>query len=339
MAQGMQSRSSEVIDTVEDWLTEIAQYSAHLLLLNLTAEQVKERLGQSAMWPEITARKQLQLIGITIRGGSTARPNKMRERDQWIQLMPMMQDALQKSAELKASGQDDLAKATLKVLQETLNRFDEKLDIKEFLGIDLGEQEQPEFEMPPELKQQIEQGQALIQDLQGKLQQAGEALKSNVDDLQLQRDKSTEAANTAIETARIKADADLQAKREAADLSATTELERIASNERIAVAREFQKAGMGEMAQGASMQPGVNEPAESAPLTPKNIVEAITGQAATAAAAQLETTQILAQLIQESSAQNTQAVTELATLITQAMTAPKTATLSNGKTITVTTGA
>ena len=338
MAQGMQSRSSEVIDTVEDWLTEIAQYAAHLLILNLTPEQVKERLGQSAIWPEITGREMLGKMGITIRGGSTARPNKMRERDQWIQLMPMMQEALEKSAALKSAGDDKMAKAVLKVLQETLNRFDEKLDIKEFLGIELGEDQEQEFEMPPELQQKIQQGEQLIQDLQGKLQMAGEALKSKVDDMQLQRDKSAEAANTALESARIKADADLQAKREATEASAATERERIASNERIALAREFQKAGMAELSEGVVRSDLDESDEQIAPITPATIAQAIITQAETAAMAQIQSTQALAQMIEQSSEKSTQAVAELATLITQAMTAPKTATLSNGKTITVRTG-
>ncbi len=218
MAQGMQSRSSEVIDTVEDWLTEIAQYSAHLLMLNLTKEQVMQRLGETAIWPEITSREALAKVGITIRGGSTARPNKMRERDQWIQLMPMLQEALEKSAALKEAGDEKMSKAVLKILQETLNRFDEKLDIKEFLGVDLDDDEE-QAELPPEVKQQMEQGKQLIARLQQQLQQAGEALKSRVDEQNAARDK---------------AQADIEAKREVAAINADVERERIASQERIA---------------------------------------------------------------------------------------------------------
>lgn len=218
MAQGMQSRSSEVIDTVEEWLTDIAKYAAHLLMLELTADQVKERLGQSAMWPELTAREQLKLLGITIRSGSTARPNKMRERDQWIQLMPMMQEALQKSAELEQTN-PKLARAILKILQETLNRFDEKLDIKQFLGIELQEDGE-QAELPPEVMQEMEQGKALIEELQAKLQQAGEALKSRVDEMNMDREKAQISAQATIDSDRTKAeiaaDADVEKARIAA---------------------------------------------------------------------------------------------------------------------------
>ena len=234
MAQGMQSRSSETIDTVEDWLTEISQYSAHLLMLNLSKEQIAARLGQSAIWPEIVGREVLDKMGITIRGGSTARPNKMRERDQWIQLLPMMQEALQKSAELKAAGNEDMAKSVLKMLQETLTRFDEKLDIKEFLGIEIGKDEDEPDELPPEIAQKIQQGEQLIQQMQEQLQQAGEALKSKVDEQNAARENAQLDADTAIQTAQIKAQADIDAKREVASINAQVEIERIASQERIA---------------------------------------------------------------------------------------------------------
>ena len=225
-----------------------------------------------------------------------------------------------------------MAKSVLKILQETLNRFDEKMDVAEFLGIDLkNDEDQPEFEMPPELQQKIQQGEMLIQDLQGKLQQATEALQSKVDDQQIQRDKSAEAADTAIQTAKIKADADLQAKREATDASARTERERIASAERLAMSQLMRQHGMPEMMHEVGELPAdlMAEPQVS-PI--QAMVTGLTEQTA-------QSTQALAQMIAESSAQNAQSVAQLAAQITQAMTAPKTATLSNGKVITVRTGA
>lgn len=221
MAQGMQSRSSETIDTVEDWLTEIAEYTAHLLMLELSAEQVKQRLGQAAMWPELTAREQLQLLGIVIRSGSTSRPNKMRERDQWIQLMPMMQEALQKSAELQAQGNQKMARSVLKILQETLTRFDEKLDIREFLGVELSDEQ--EQELPQEVVQQMEQGKAIISDLQQKLQQAGEALKARVDDLNMEREKAQISAQAAVDAATVRAEFAARSEVERAQITADSE--------------------------------------------------------------------------------------------------------------------
>jgi hypothetical protein len=361
MSQGMQSRSSETIDMVENWLSDIANYSAHLLILNMPIEKIQERLGQDVMWPQITGREQLAKIGITIRSGSTARPNKMRERDQWIQLMPMIQEALQKSSELEQAGNKPMAKAVMKVLQETLKRFDEKIDIQTFLGVNLDDKQQQQ-DLPPEIMRQIQQGKQLITDLQQKLDMATQALQSKVDDQQSAKDDARMQADTTISVAQEKARADYQAKIEAANISAQVERERIASNERISIAREYAQAGLTDMIPGALDNEGqAHEMSEdtsiegqedmtgqemmpvarqrAAKITPNTVVHALSAQSEMHQA----TTQQLAQLIAHSSEQNAQVVTSavahLTTLMTQALTAPKSVTLSNGKKITVETEA
>lgn len=133
MAMGMQSRTSEQLDTIEDWLTAILAYCAQLLLLNLTPEQVQAKFGKSAVWPELSKKELFEQVMVQIRAGSTSKPNKMRERDQWLQFLPQLQEAIAKIAELRDAGMDDMAEAMVKVLDETLRRFDERLSIKEFI--------------------------------------------------------------------------------------------------------------------------------------------------------------------------------------------------------------
>lgn len=140
---GMQGRTGEALDVIEDWLTEIAIYSAQLLLQNMPAELIKSRFGTDAVWPELNKKQLFEMINISIRAGSTSRPNKMRERDQWIQLLPQIQQTLEKVMMFKAQGQLELIEPTIRLLDETLKRFDEKLDAKELLGI-TGEEALPE---------------------------------------------------------------------------------------------------------------------------------------------------------------------------------------------------
>jgi hypothetical protein len=135
MSMGMQSRTSEALDVIEDWLTDIAIYSAQLLLQNVTAAQIAQRFGESAVWPELTKKEMFELVNIGIRAGSTSRPNKMRERDQWIRLLPIIQQAMEKVVMLNAQGMAGQANSVVKLLDETLKRFDEKLDAQELLGI------------------------------------------------------------------------------------------------------------------------------------------------------------------------------------------------------------
>lgn len=134
MAQGATSRRSEMLDVIEDWLTDIANYSAQILLMVLTKEQVIEVVGDSAAWPEMMPKEQIfKLVNITIRAGSTAKPNKMRERDQWLQLAPQLTDSILQIAQFQQQGMTDIAEALRKILDESLKRFDERFTVDMFL--------------------------------------------------------------------------------------------------------------------------------------------------------------------------------------------------------------
>lgn len=172
MAMGMQSRTGEQLDTIEDWLTAILSYCAELLLLNLTEEQVQRAFGADAVWPTLSRQEVFEQVLVTIRAGSTAKPNKMRERDQWLQFLPMLQDAVLKCAELQDTGKPDLAEALVKLLDETLRRFDERMSARDFIP---GMGEEGEGAGP----------QAMLQAMQKKVQ---EAIAAANEELQQQRD-------------------------------------------------------------------------------------------------------------------------------------------------------
>lgn len=140
MSMGMQSRTSEALDVIEDWLTEIAVYSAQLLLQNMTQAMITKRFGADAVWPQLNKKELFEMVNIGIRAGSTARPNKMRERDQWIQLLPQIQQAIEKVILYRQTAQLELVEVTVNLLDETLKRFDERMDARELLGIK-GEEE------------------------------------------------------------------------------------------------------------------------------------------------------------------------------------------------------
>ena len=134
MAQGATSRRSEMLDVIEDWLTDIANYAAQILLMVLSKEQVIEVVGDSASWPEMLPKEQVfKLVNISIRAGSTAKPNKIRERDQWIQLAPQLTNSILQIAQFRQQGMTDIAEALRKILDESLKRFDERFTVDMFL--------------------------------------------------------------------------------------------------------------------------------------------------------------------------------------------------------------
>jgi hypothetical protein len=194
---GAQGRSAEALDVLEDWLTEIAIYSAQLLLQQVPLPMIQKRFGDNAVWPELNKKDLFDMLHISIRSGSTSRPNKMRERDQWIQLLPEIQKTIEQIELAKQNGAEPMVKTLIKLLDETFKRFDERLDASELLGIDIsedGEQGEEgnvtEPQLPPEVMQQIEQGQQLIQDLQAEVQEKDQALKDKASDQQVQIKKA-----------------------------------------------------------------------------------------------------------------------------------------------------
>jgi hypothetical protein len=73
------------------------------------------------------------MVNIGIRAGSTTKPNKMRERETWTQLLPQIEKTMQTVTQLRESGQIDMANAAMELLRETIGRFDERIDIDAFI--------------------------------------------------------------------------------------------------------------------------------------------------------------------------------------------------------------
>jgi chromosome segregation ATPase len=133
------------------------------------------------VWPEIDKESLFKMVNISIRAGSTGQPNRMRERDQWMQLMPMIQQAIEKIAMYKQQNMPELVETTIKLLDETIKRFDEKLDSKELLGITedsdgVEDSTQPPG-MPPEIQAQMQQMQEQMQQMQEQAQQANQEIE------------------------------------------------------------------------------------------------------------------------------------------------------------------
>ena len=130
---GLASRTDERKDTIEDWIQSIAQYSAEILLQELTGAQVQRIAGPEAVWPELTKDEIFDLVEIEIRAGTSGKPNKVREQRQWLEFLPEMQKLVLTVSDLRDKGRDEEAEVLVKIMRETLRRFDERIDVEEFL--------------------------------------------------------------------------------------------------------------------------------------------------------------------------------------------------------------
>lgn len=133
LSQGLRGRSAERQDVMEDVLNDLGCYALEILLRKMTEAEVKMIAGQDAVWPSMSIDEIFGLVSIEVRGGSTGKPDRLQEQDRWIKLMPVIEKAVTQVAELRAKGQEQLAHAVIELTKETLRRFDERIDIEQFL--------------------------------------------------------------------------------------------------------------------------------------------------------------------------------------------------------------
>lgn len=77
-------------DDLDDFLTAIAQAASHILLKELSPETATEIAGPGALWPELSRDQIAQDLTLTVRAGSSGRPNKAAEIQNMQQLAPFL---------------------------------------------------------------------------------------------------------------------------------------------------------------------------------------------------------------------------------------------------------
>lgn len=143
LASGAAERSSEMTDAIEDTVEEIAKFVAEVFLQELTIMQVARMAGPDAVWPRMGKEDVFDLVQIEVRSGTSGKPDKARERQQWIELLPLVEKLLVAIMESMAPPTVDPVTGAstgggdptpwVMLLRETFRRFDERLDVEEFL--------------------------------------------------------------------------------------------------------------------------------------------------------------------------------------------------------------
>ncbi|BBE09803.1 Uncharacterized protein MCB1EB_1642 [Mycoavidus cysteinexigens] len=170
MQQALSGRIGEFRDKVEDWLQEMSIYTAQILLQELTPEQVQRYMGppkeqmtpdgqvieiSSFDWPQMSREQVFDMVEVTIRAGTTGAPDKLQNQEGWAKALPIVQQMIMQMIQLSAQGVDiEPIKA---LLRETMTRFDERIDIEQFIPrppqpAPMGMQGAPS-DMPPEMSE------------------------------------------------------------------------------------------------------------------------------------------------------------------------------------------
>lgn len=186
LSQGLRSRSAERTDIMEDLLTEAGAYALQICLRKMTLAEVQRIAGPDASWPELSWQEALQQVVVTVRGGSTGKPDRLQDQDRWTKLMPVIKETVAQVSELRAKGQTDMANALISLTRETLRRFDERIDLDQFL--------------PPEAPNGAPDASALMAENQA-LKEQGKQLLAELDKLKDQQEKGFISAAAQIATA------------------------------------------------------------------------------------------------------------------------------------------
>lgn len=125
--------TSERRDVVEDWFREIAQYSMELILQEMTLPEVERIAGQGAMWPQLSKNEVFDMVSLDVRVGSSGKPNAAQETQRWLEMLPQLRESLIAIADMLEAGKDQQAEILTRLLRETLERFEERIDLDALL--------------------------------------------------------------------------------------------------------------------------------------------------------------------------------------------------------------
>lgn len=142
--QGLSGRTGEKQDTTECLLTEMSDYGLQIMLQEVPPETIMQRYGMGAVWPQFENKWDLyNMINMEVRAGSTGKPNKTMEREQWGRLLPEIKGTIDRALMMQAQlGLPIEDNPYVNILKETLRRMDERLDPLEFLGSQFGQMQQ-----------------------------------------------------------------------------------------------------------------------------------------------------------------------------------------------------
>lgn len=154
MNNSLSARISMFQDWTEEFLSELCQYAGQILLLELNEGAVERIMGapqpvldenglpiqnpdgslkfeKTYDWPQLSRDEVFEQINVKIRAGSTGKPNRIEEQEAWGRILPSLIQLAQLISQSAAQGMD--YKPFEAMLTETLNRFDDRLDVKDFM--------------------------------------------------------------------------------------------------------------------------------------------------------------------------------------------------------------
>lgn len=156
LESGRGARTGARLDTLEDALTEMAEYITQLSILTMDQADAMRYAGPDAVWVDMTTEEALTLFNITIKAGSTGKPKALSDREAWGTLMPLIEGMIDRVGHARMQGQEWAAKPWIELLTESSKRLDDPLEIEKFLPEVPPDVVQAMSNQPPSEKEEAE---------------------------------------------------------------------------------------------------------------------------------------------------------------------------------------
>lgn len=131
---GTNARTGYMRESLDAMLGELAEYTAEVCVQTMSRADVVDIAGEWAFWPEgMTVEDLADLANVTIRAGSSGKPDTNADREAWVNALPVLQQAIQQVAQLRGSDPSSVADCIEEVVATTLDRFGIRVDVGQFL--------------------------------------------------------------------------------------------------------------------------------------------------------------------------------------------------------------
>lgn len=132
--QGTNARTGSNRDKIEEVLTELAQYTAEQALQCILPQEAMRIAGSKAYWPYGMSIDDLfTLVEVTIKAGTTGKPQMAVDQQTWSTLLPIIQNMLVQIRQALAAGDDATVQSLTELVKETMRRLGDETDTERFI--------------------------------------------------------------------------------------------------------------------------------------------------------------------------------------------------------------
>lgn len=131
---GFASRTTSDRDSLEDVLTDLANYTAEQALGALSVMDAQRIAGSSAFWPAgMDIDDLLTMVEIEIKAGTTGKPGVDQDKQAWGVILPVLKEAIVQISQLIQAGQIPVAKALSELVRKTMQIMGDDTDPELFI--------------------------------------------------------------------------------------------------------------------------------------------------------------------------------------------------------------